>query len=42
MEDKWQYLSLTRQDPMLTVQFDSGHEVNSLNNAFAVTSQVVQ
>ncbi len=29
----WQYLTLTRQDRVLTVEFDSDTKVNSLNNA---------
>ncbi|MBT4518709.1 MAG: enoyl-CoA hydratase/isomerase family protein [Halieaceae bacterium] len=32
-EDNWQYLTLTRSQRVLTVKFDSGHRVNSLNNA---------
>ena len=33
MSSDWQYLKLSRADRVLTVRFDSGHKVNSLNNA---------
>ena len=33
MRDDWQYLSLQREERVLTVRFDSGHRVNSLNHA---------
>lgn len=33
MNSEWQYLNLSRADRVLTVQFDSGHRVNSLNHA---------
>ena len=33
MDNKWQYLSLTRTDRVLTVEFSSGNKVNSLNHA---------
>jgi len=33
MNSDWQYLSLTTAERVLTVRFDSGHKVNSLNHA---------
>jgi len=33
MDNKWQFLSLTRKDRVLTVEFNSDSKVNSLNHA---------
>jgi enoyl-CoA hydratase len=33
MSSEWQYLNTSRAERVLTVQFDSGHKVNSLNHA---------
>ena len=41
MKNAWQYLNLTRSQRVLTVQFDSGHRVNSLNNALSETTLAI-